>query len=291
VGTFGVVWAVGGQHPPVRHGAVATLNLSQMGESALVLIHVGQKLGHIKNDTLTIILWAFFLLAISSTLSFPYNHKIFARLAKMVNKVLGMSATHGDSADAHEDEEGDRLADRNVVLLGFHKVAALMITGFEQHAPHVLDKIHVVDFDEEMAADIHRRGMTYSYGDMSDPEVLQHCHHGNVNLVICSIPDVILHGVNNLQLLKNSKQVWPHADVIVTADNPKATATLYENGADYVLRMSKLGAEKLYEIMVEYSSHASHHHQVHEEMSVKEVFEKHKEMDEATKKKSTQEKA
>merc|ERR1719171_1250095 len=133
--------------------------------------------------------------------------------------------------------------------------------------------------------------MTYSYGDISDPEVLQHTHHGNVRLVICSIPDTILSGVTNMQLLSNAKQVWPDADVIVTADNPKAASSLYENGADYVLRVSKLSAEKLHEIMVEYSSHASHHHQVHDDMSLKEVFEKYKGMDEATKKKSPQEQA
>merc|ERR1712048_585179 len=47
VSTFGVVWSISGTHPPIRLAAIATMNLSQMGEMCLVVCRFGQKLGHI----------------------------------------------------------------------------------------------------------------------------------------------------------------------------------------------------------------------------------------------------
>merc|ERR1711879_657886 len=135
------------------------------------------------------------------------------------------------------------MGDRNIVILGFHKTAAMLIAHFEHYNPYLLAKIHVIDYHEHIMPELRQRGVTCAYGDISSPDVLEHAHHGDVRLVISSVSDVMLKGVKNLDLLRISKQVWPSADVIVTGTTPEEAHILYENGADYVIRMAKLCAE------------------------------------------------
>merc|ERR1712139_232135 len=83
----------------------------------------------------------------------------------------------------------------------------------------------------------------------------------------------MLRGVTNVRLLQNAKQVWPQADVIATATTPDEAHTLYENGADYVLRTAKLCAERLHDLILDHSTHTVHHQHLGEEMKLSHVFE------------------
>merc|ERR1719360_335829 len=120
-----------------------------------------------------------------------YNHQIYSALCRLARKLLGGKREgRGDNKDTHE-EGGDHV-DRNIVLLGFHKVAAMLIAHFEHHNPHLLAKIHVIDIHEHIMPELRKRGVTCAYGDISSPDVLEHAHHGDVRLVISSIPDSLL---------------------------------------------------------------------------------------------------
>jgi len=268
VGIFLVVLGLGGGQ---RLAALSTINLSQISEFALVICSLGMNYGHIDEETLTILIWTFSLLAILSSYMIGYNYRIYGMLCRASRRVVGRSSTgNGDTSDTHE-EGGDHV-DRNIVLLGFHKIAAMLVAHFEHHEPHLLAKLHVIDFHEHIMPELRKRGVTCAYGDISSPDVLEHAHHGDVRLVISTIPDSMLRGVDNLRLLQISKQVWPQADVIVTADNPRQAHMLYEAGADYVLRMAKLCAERLHLLIADHSTHAVHHHHVGEELKLNHVF-------------------
>merc|ERR1711976_755951 len=107
----------------------------------------------------------------------------------------------------------------------------------------------------------------------------EHSHHGDVRLVISSIPDAYLRGVTNLQLLQNAKKVWPKADVIATATTPDEAHILYENGADYVLRVAKLCAERLHDVILDHSTHAVHRQHLGEESKLSHIFESHRKLE------------
>jgi len=275
IGIFLVVKCMGGGN---RLAAVSTINLSQISEFALVICSLGMSYNHIDEETLTILIWTFSILAVSSSYMIGSNYAIYGMLCRVCRRISGRGAkVVGHAAEAQE--EGEDHVDRNIVLLGFHKIAAMLIAHFEHHNPHLLAKLHVVDFHEHIMPELRKRGVTCAYGDISSPDVLEHAHHGEVRLVICSIPDSMLQGVTNLRLLQIAKQVWPEADVIVSADNPKQAHLLYEAGADYVLRTAKLCAERLHELISDHSSHTVHHHHVGEEVKLNHVFASFKERD------------
>jgi len=136
----------------------------------------------------------------------------------------------------------------------------MLIAHWEHFHPALLRKVHVIDFHEDITNQLLKKGISCTVGDISSAEVIAKAHPYEAHLVICSIPDTMLRGVTNQELLKISKEVWPKADVIVTADNQGQVHLLYEAGADYVLRMAKLCAERLHELIIDHSCHAVHHH-------------------------------
>jgi len=274
LGIFLVVKLAGGES---KLAAVATINLSQISEFALVICSLGITFEHIDAETLTIVIWTFAMLGISSSYMIGNNYAIYGFLSNGCRKLTGRHGTPGDGQVVHDVQDGH--PDRNIIILGFHKVAAMLIAHFEHHSPHLLAKLHIIDFHEHIMPELRKRGVTCAYGDISSTDVLEHAHHGEARLVICSIPNSMLRGVTNLRLLQISKQVWPTAHVIVTADRPEEAELLYDQGAEYVLRVSKLCAERLEELIHEHSTHAVHRHHVGQESKLNHVLNMYREKD------------
>merc|ERR1712050_522113 len=228
-------------------------------------------LGHVNQETLTLIIWTFSMLAVLSTYMVGCNYYIYGVLSRCCRCLLRKeNRGKGDTSEDHE--EGGDHADRNIIILGFHKTAAMLIAHFEHYNPYLLARIHVIDSHEHIMPELRQRGVTCAYGDITSADVLEHAHHGDVRLVVSSIPNSLLRGVTNLRLLQLSKQVWPQADVIVTATTPDEAHHLYDNGADYVLRVAKLCAERLHDVILDHSTHAVHHHRLGEETKLSHVF-------------------
>lgn len=233
---------------------VATINLSEVSEFALVICSLGVTYGHIEKDTLTIIIWVFVMLAIMSGNLLPYNYRAYGWLMRVTGKWLGRDKqSHNEGKALEAAKDGDHTKDHSIVILGFHKVAAMLAQTIQRDSPEILQKIHVVDFNETTLAKLKLKGFSTAYGDISCPDVLEHAVHGDVRLVILSVPDNVLRGTNNQHLLKVARQVWPDCKVIANADNPRDVERLYSEGADYVLRMSNLCGDKIALLLREFT--------------------------------------
>jgi Kef-type K+ transport system membrane component KefB len=244
IGIFLIVLILGGG---TRLAAVATINLSEVSEFALVICSLGMRFEpkHIEEDTLTLMIWVFALLAVMSSNLVPHNYKIYAILVGLSNRLRGK-----DMADAmqHEMEEFDH-EDRNIVLLGFHKIASVLVQILMDDHPHILHRLHVVDFSEKTLARLKDTGITTAFGDIGSPDVLEHAVHTEPHLVLITIPDSRLRGTTNVKMISSCRQLWPHCKIVATSDNPKMTEKLYGIGADYVISMSCLAGDKLSEVL------------------------------------------
>jgi len=269
LGIFTMVVLLGGGP---KLGALATINLSQISEFALVICSLGIGFGHITDETMTIIIWTFAVLAISASYLIGFNLQIYNAAAKLGNKLRGVQVD--EDSHAHGDHEHHE--ERDIVLLGYHKIAFMLIAEIKAKSPQLLKKIHVIDFNQSIMPKLREIGLQCTYGDIASPDVLEHAHHGGEpRIVISTIPDSMLRGINNAGLVKVSKQVWPSAHVIATADSPEQAKVLYGVGADYVVRMAKLCAERLHELLAE------NRQQVFGGGELQEIFEtyKHKDKD------------
>eukprot|EP00747_Dinoflagellata_sp_TGD_P150730 gnl/TRDRNA2_/TRDRNA2_177146_c0_seq3.p1 gnl/TRDRNA2_/TRDRNA2_177146_c0~~gnl/TRDRNA2_/TRDRNA2_177146_c0_seq3.p1 ORF type:complete len:505 (+),score=94.86 gnl/TRDRNA2_/TRDRNA2_177146_c0_seq3:114-1517(+) len=250
IGIWLIVYFLGGGS---RLGALSTLNLCQVSEFALVITTMGGPkplgFGHVEGDTLTILIWTFAVLAIASAYIIGFKNQMYKFLSLNLRKLAGLPPVDSE-IEEHEHHEH-----RDIVLLGFHRIASMLVAEFEHKTPELIKKLHVVSIDEAIVPVLRNKGITCNYGDISSADVLEHAHHGDARIVISTIPDSMMVGVTNLEICKLAKKVWPNARVIVTADNPTQARTLYqEGGADYVLRMAKLCAERLH-LLLEQHEH------------------------------------
>jgi Kef-type K+ transport system membrane component KefB len=249
IGIYSVVRLLGGRD---SLAGVATINLSQVSEFALVICSLGMQFGHIEDDTLTIIIWTFAVLAVASSYFIDYNRAIWSRLAGCKSRLRRGQDASAATPDDHDDHE-----EHDILILGFHKVAAGLLGAMHANEPQLLRRVHVVDCDEEILALLKERGVKSSYGDISSADVLEHVHHGDAKLVVSTISDSLLQDVTNMKMLKIGKQLWPEARCIMTAETRWQSDSLYKHGAAYVLRVEKLCAERLSHLIKDHCSTCS----------------------------------
>jgi hypothetical protein len=65
-------------------------------------------------------------------------------------------------------------------------------------------------------------------------DTLRHADIHDAALVVSTIPDTVLKGTDNRELLRTSRRLAPRAKVVVTATRAASALELYEAGADYV---------------------------------------------------------
>merc|ERR1712187_587832 len=207
-------------------------------------------MGHIGVETLTIMIWIYIIITFATSNLLKYNYQIYSRIARVFRRIRLFTNSRDDSKKEPAPEEDAE--DRGIVLLGFHRVAAMLIHEFEQKSPQLLKHVQVIDFSDDITGPLEMKGVKITYGDFTTADSLSQIIKGDVNLVISTIPDTMLKGVTNLQLLEAAMEVCPGAHTIGIADTPAQQKELYDSGASYVLRSSLIVAERLYGLLSEH---------------------------------------
>jgi Kef-type K+ transport system membrane component KefB len=227
-----------------RVSLLAAINLSQISEFALVIAVIGLKpaIGHIGPDIATIIIFVFVLTSIASTYMINYNQGLVSWLRQGAEK-LGLKSLDQTTREARKALHPE------IALLGFYRVASAFLTEVEKLRPQLKEKLVVVDFNPEVFSDLKARGVNVVYGDISNMPTLHHAGIEEVKLVISTITDDILVGIDNFKLIGQIRNLCPQARIVVTAGSPSQALKLYEAGADYVLRPNSLAAQHLLQVL------------------------------------------
>ena len=232
-----------------RTAGVVAINLGQMSEFSLVIVSLGLTLGHISPTLGSLVLYTLLLTAVLSTYAIRWNHWLATALARAL-AVTGVPRWLGRQARAGRPPPG--LADRpDIFLLGVSREGLAFLRHLEREHPAMKRRIVAVDFNPETLEQLQTDGVECHYGDVSNPETLRHAGIETAQVVVSSISDWFLQGIDNLRLLRQVRRLVPGARVIVTADTLAAAERLYAEGADYVLIPPVLAAEHLYGLLLE----------------------------------------
>jgi Kef-type K+ transport system membrane component KefB/voltage-gated potassium channel Kch len=221
-----------------RVSLLTAINLSQLSEFALVISAIGLKSGHIVPDIQTIIIFVFVITSISSTYMIKYNQQLQGFLSTIIQRV-----GFRDLKSAVADDPAE--PPKEIALLGFFRVASAFIGEIEDEELKLKGKIVVVDFNPQVLRRLPRHGIKVVYGDVSNPETLQHAGIDDAKIVISTIPDELLVGTDNLGIIDQIQKIAPEARIIVTAETPGRALALYDAGADYVYLPNELAAKHL----------------------------------------------
>jgi len=87
------------------------------------------------------------------------------------------------------------------------------------------------------------------YGDITARDVLHHAGVSHAQIIICSLPNTLLKGANNLKILRQVRELNPQAQIIVHAERLADAPELYAAGANYVTAPRLLEAAELLRVV------------------------------------------
>ncbi len=228
-----------------RTSFITSLNLSQISEFSLVIASLGLAYGHISADLRSLIIYAMAFAAILSSYLIKYNHELYLLFDKLIDRF---------SVAGRAREEGEERRDPDsypIVLLGFHRGADAFIDYVSQRKRELLQKILVIDFNPEVLEKLAAKNVHAVFGDISSLDTLAHAHIGAAKIIISSIPDMMLKGTNNLQLVRTCRHLAPQAAIVATAETKEQEEELRRAGAHKVILQYYLMGQSLLEFVLE----------------------------------------
>jgi Kef-type K+ transport system membrane component KefB/Trk K+ transport system NAD-binding subunit len=220
-----------------RVSLVPAINLSQVSEFSLVICTLGVGLGHIDARVLSVVVLTLVITAVASTYAILYNYEIYSILDPLLRR-LGMRDVAEAPADTHAPG-------RPIVFLGFFRYASSLLHELLALDPELAGRIAVVDFNPDVKKELDRRGIQAIYGDISHADTLHHANIHDARVIVSTIPDSVLKGTTNAQLIKIAEKLAPHARTIVTAETFTGVLDLYAQGASFVFSPRIMNAREL----------------------------------------------
>jgi voltage-gated potassium channel Kch len=227
-----------------RSAFITTLNLSQISEFSLVIAALGVTYHHIGPATVAVIIYAMAITAVISSYAIRYNHRLFLLCDAALHRAgLGMRAQQRD--------DGVTCDHHPIALLGFHRGARALIEELTANHPQLLERILVIDFNLEVLKELKGMGVAATFGDISSLDTLKHAHLDRAEVILSTIPDMLLKGTDNLSLVRTCHAFAPQATIIATADLPAQAERLRAAGANGVLLPYTLVGEHLAGLLYE----------------------------------------
>jgi hypothetical protein len=211
-----------------RVSVLPSINLCQMSELSLVLLALGNKAGDVSDNIIGIAAFSFALLAVDSTYAIFKNDYILQKATPWLNKIgfhdLAEGATPTDAAEKP----------KRICLLGFSWTASSLIEEIVRERSDLLPEIVVVDFNPNVYEKLRQRGLRVFYGDITQRDTLHHAGVAEAEVIICSLPNMVLKGADNLKILRQLRELNPQAHIVVHAELLSDVPKLYAAGASFV---------------------------------------------------------
>ncbi|MBA3397284.1 MAG: cation:proton antiporter [Deltaproteobacteria bacterium] len=211
-----------------RNSVSVSTKLAQVSEFCLVIVYLGSQLGHISGTQVSVVIFAFVITALLTPILFATSDRLYQRLRPILDAV-GIRS-RGVKPEA-ESTEAPRL-----VLLGFHRIGSALLADLERLHPDLLPHTLIIDTNSAIHDEIRRRDAQVVYGDIASTEVLRHAGVGDAEVVVLTVPDELLKGTTNEQLVRQVRQLAPRAVIIASCTKVSQVAAVRAAGADHVFR-------------------------------------------------------
>ncbi len=219
---FPLLYFTGGDQ---RHAQVSAIRLAQVSEFGLIIVYFGVEQQHVSSDFASAVIFAFVITSLLTPILYKHAYKMHAVMAPLL-------ASCGFREPPEHSNEIQK--DYDLVLLGFHRVASSLLHELKRNHPDMMPRILVIDFNVKLHGAIRKMGANVHYGDLSNDETLLHAGIDRAKVVVCTIPDDILRGINNQKLVETVRKLNPSATIIANAEELTSGERVYGAGADYV---------------------------------------------------------
>lgn len=197
--------------------------VAQVSEFSLILLFFGSRLGHLTQETVSLML----LVAVVSFALSPY----LILNSNTLHRVLGRYLAVLERKEKGEKKEGISAQDlsrlsHHVVLVGVNRAGTSILEVLQAKK----EKVVVVDFDPNVIKKLSGKAVAYLFGDIADTDIQERVGLSRAKLVISTVVDV----QDNLLLLAGLQRQKSRAKVVVMGENREDAKLLQKQGADYV---------------------------------------------------------
>ncbi len=226
-----------------RVSLLPAINLCQMSELSLVLLTLGHRSGDVSERSISIAAFAFAFLAVDSTYAIFGNDTILRKTSPWL-AFFGFRDLPISGPVKSGEVHGKR-----IFLLGFSWTASSLLEEITQQKPTLIPDLQVVDFNPRVNEQLRKRGVQVVYGDISQRDVLLHAGIAHAEIILCTLPNIILKGASNFKLLRQVRELNPTAKIVVNAEKLSDIPQLYAAGASYVSAPRLLEAADLISVI------------------------------------------
>ncbi|MHB8523436.1 MAG: cation:proton antiporter domain-containing protein [Limisphaerales bacterium] len=233
-----------------RASLLPAINLSQVSEFSLVILALGLQLQHVAKESVGIVAYAFVFLGVVSTYAMTKSDALMTIASRWLKR-FGLP-----DLDQPPETASPPPPPPKIFLLGFFWTASSLLEEITRTDPALLNELAVIDFNPQVNQELRARGVRIIYGDISQRDTLLHAGLAQAEIIVCTLPNSVLKGTNNLRLLQLMRKVNPIAQIIVHAELFADVPRLYAAGASYVFVPRLIEASNLCALLQAARRHA-----------------------------------
>jgi len=215
-------------------------SLGQVSEFGLIILFLGQTLGVVPSEIVTVVLLVSIVSFIGSSYAIQNMNEVYRKIAKFLDifEFRAQHPEHGMSSEELPDE-----MKQHVVVIGAHQMGQSIIRALDNSGEEVV----AVDFNPDIVKKLKDKKISVCFGDIADIEIQEKVSLDKAKMVISTIPDI----EDNLYLIEAMNKLNRRAKVVVMAYEVADAKQLYKAGADYVVLPQLAGGRHLAKILIE----------------------------------------
>ncbi len=202
-----------------------SLNLSQISEFSLIVLLVGVQFGLATPLSLSVMASVAVISIILSSIFISFSKRIYKLFSPLLHYLERKSIHLIETKIENEFDE-------HIIIIGAHRIGAPIVRYLKKAKIPFL----VMDFNPTIVKKLREDGVNVIYGDIGDPEVLDHLQIEKAKLIISTASDL---GDNEL-LLEECVRRKTKATIIVRVEEVDHGKKLKELGAHYVIMPEKV---------------------------------------------------
>lgn len=218
-----------------RTSFLAGLTVAQISEFSLIVVFMGNQLGHVSDETVSLVTVVGAVTFVVSTYMIMNGNRLYLFFKPILLRFEKKNAR--DVRPKIEDLKN------HIVLIGANRMGESILEALHKKN----ERVFVVDFDPDVIDRLNEKKIDCVFGDIVDTDIQEIANIAEAKLVISTVPDVD----DNILLLDSLEKINKSAISIVYALDINEAELLYKKGADYVVLPNLAGGRHLAKILVD----------------------------------------
>ncbi len=215
---------------------LGSINMTQVSEFSLVVGGIALTRGYIGESILGYLSIMALLTMSLSTYLIYYNHKIYHRFEKFLERF---------DSDEKSDVDTDYFED-HALIVGYNEMTEKMMPVIKDY----FEQIVVVDRNHLNLSKLKDKDVKHIFGDMKHEKIRKSAAPNRASLIISFSEDELV----NTKILENRRD---DAIVFLKSRDREEEEKLYDMGATYIIREAVLAAEKIESYLEDYLKYRS----------------------------------